>query len=227
VSPLSLRGALFDDVRVAQEAAGCNVTVGIYAIYGPQAAYKAWNATFEQYLATELYPQFNCTFTIVPLLTETVVYNAVGNATIDLIYSNSGMHVCLEVSLTYLLYQAYSACLQQRLLLHDARWHATPAVLLTCCTLHQLAVSLCQHGMYMHSPGMPQSCCRFAGKHHELQGCKAVICMPQEQYQVASMASLISWQANADAVSYGAAIVTLANRTDINTLQDVVGKTVS
>ncbi len=51
--------------------------------------------------------------------------------------------------------------------------------------------------------------------------------LSQEQYQVASMASLISWQANADAVSYGAAIVTLANRTDINTLQDVVGKTVS
>ncbi|DBB01954.1 TPA: hypothetical protein ACH3X1_000542 [Trebouxia sp. C0004] len=112
-------------------------------MYGPQAAYKAWNPTFEQYLATELSPQFNCTFTVVPLLTETAVYDAVGNATIDLIYSNSGMHVCLE-----------------------------------------------------------------------------------EQYQVASMASLISWQANADAVSYGAAMVTLANRTDINTLQDVVGKTV-
>ena len=79
----------------------------------------------------------------------------------------------------------------------------------------------------MHSPDMPQSCCHSGGKHHELQGCKAVICMPQEQYQVASMASLIGWQANADAVSYGAAMVTLANRTDINTLQDVVGKTVS
>lgn len=51
--------------------------------------------------------------------------------------------------------------------------------------------------------------------------------MPQEQYQVTSIASLISWQANADAVSYGAAVVTLANRTDINALQDVVGKTVS
>lgn len=103
MSPLSLRGALLKDICVAQEAAGCNVTVGIYAIYGPQAAYKAWNATFEQYLAVELYPQFNCTFTVVPLLTETAVYDAVGNATIDLIYANSGMHVCLEVSLTYLL----------------------------------------------------------------------------------------------------------------------------
>ncbi len=56
---------------------------------------------------------------------------------------------------------------------------------------------------------------------------KAVICMPQEQFQVASMASLISWQANADAVAYGAAMIALANRTDINTLQDVVDKTVS
>ena len=79
----------------------------------------------------------------------------------------------------------------------------------------------------MHSPGMPQSCYRFTGRYHELRDCKAVICMPQEQYQVASMASLISWQANADAVSYGAAMITLANRTDINTLQDVVDKTVS
>lgn len=51
--------------------------------------------------------------------------------------------------------------------------------------------------------------------------------MPQEQFQVASMASLISWQANADAVAYGAAMIALANRTDINTLQDVVDKTVS
>jgi hypothetical protein len=106
---------MFNSICIAQEAAGCNVTVGIYALYGPQAAYKAWNATFEQYLATELYPQFNCTITIIPLLSETAVYDAVGNATIDLIYSNSGMHVCLEVSLTYLLYQGYSACLQQHL----------------------------------------------------------------------------------------------------------------
>ncbi len=49
----------------------------------------------------------------------------------------------------------------------------------------------------------------------------------QEQYQVATIASLISWQANADAEQYGAAIVMLANRTDINTLHDVVGQTVS
>ena len=98
-----MKEALFKDICVAQEAAGCNVRVGVYAIYGPQAVYKSWNATFEQYLATELYPQFNCTFTIVPLLTETAVYDVVENATIDLIYANSGMHVCLEVSLTYLL----------------------------------------------------------------------------------------------------------------------------
>ena len=98
----------------------------------------------------------------------------------------------------------------------DDPLYSAPACCLTVSAWH-----------VMHSPDMPQSCCRFARKHHELQGCKAVICMPQEQYQVASMASLISWQANADAVSYGAAMVTLANRTDINTLQDVVGKTVS
>jgi len=119
---------LFKDFCVAQEAAGCNVTVGIYAIYGPQAAYTAWNATFEQYLATELYPQFNCTFTIVPLLTETAVYEAVGNATIDLVYANSGMHVCLEVSLTYLLYQlTVLACSNtcSRDALCGAIWHST------------------------------------------------------------------------------------------------------
>ena len=119
---------MFKDFCVAQEAAGCNVTVGIYAIYGPQAAYTAWNATFEQYLATELYPQFNCTFTIVPLLTETAVYEAVGNATIDLVYANSGMHVCLEVSLTYLLYQlTVLACSNtcSRNALCGAIWHST------------------------------------------------------------------------------------------------------
>lgn len=41
------------------------------------------------------------------------------------------------------------------------------------------------------------------------------------------MASLINWQDNADAVSYGAAVVALANRTDINVLQDIIDKTVS
>ncbi len=103
----------------------------------------------------------------------------------------------IQQCLVDLLYSASACCLL------DSAWHV------------------------MDSPGMPQSCCRFTGKYHELRDCKAVICMPQEQYQVASMASLISWQANADAVSYGAAMITLANRTDINTLQDVVDKTVS
>lgn len=117
---------------------------------------------------------------------------------------------------------------------------ATPAAMRPCvvqygiqkCFVDRLhsASACCWLGSawhVMHSPDMPQSCCYFAGKYHELRGYKAVICMPQEQYQVASMASLISWQANADAVSYGAAMITLANRTDINTLQDVVNKTVS
>lgn len=82
---------------LVQEDAGCIIRVGIHAIYGADAAYRSWNATFEQYLTDELYPEFNCTFTIIPLLAETEVYNAVGNASIDLIYSGSGMHVCLEV----------------------------------------------------------------------------------------------------------------------------------
>ena len=41
------------------------------------------------------------------------------------------------------------------------------------------------------------------------------------------IASIIKWQNNADAESYGVAILTLANRTDINVLGDIVGKIVS
>ena len=44
---------------------------------------------------------------------------------------------------------------------------------------------------------------------------------------MASIASIINWQDNAEADSYGVAIVTLANRTDISTLQDIAGKIVS
>ena len=99
----------------AQEDAGCVIKVGIHAIYGAEAAYSTWTATFEQYLTDELYPEFNCTFTIVPLLNETAVYNAVGNATIDLIFANSGMHVCLEVRHTHLLHQANTARRQQQM----------------------------------------------------------------------------------------------------------------
>lgn len=44
---------------------------------------------------------------------------------------------------------------------------------------------------------------------------------------MASIASLINWQHSADAESYGVAIVTLANRTDINVLADIPGKIVS
>lgn len=57
--------------------------------------------------------------------------------------------------------------------------------------------------------------------------CQAALPVFQEQYAVASMASLISWQDDADAVSYGAAVVALANRTDINVLGDIVDQTVS
>lgn len=99
----------------AQEDAGCVVKVGIHAIYGAEAAYSTWNATFEQYLSAALYPDFNCTFTIVPLLNETAVYDAVGNATIDLIYANSGMHVCLEVRHTHLLHQVTTVLCQHQL----------------------------------------------------------------------------------------------------------------
>lgn len=65
---------------------------------GIEALYATWNATFETYLTDELYPQLNCTFRIVPLVNESTVYTAVSNSTIDLLYTNAGMHVCLEVS---------------------------------------------------------------------------------------------------------------------------------
>ena len=70
----------------------------MHAIYGVDAAYAAWNATFRDYLTTELYPTLNCSFMLVPLVGETAVYNAVGYATIDLVWSNAVMHSCLEVS---------------------------------------------------------------------------------------------------------------------------------
>ena len=73
--------------------------VGIHANYGAEAAYQAWNPTFDEYLTDELSPQLNCTFTLVPLVNESAVYDAVANSTIDFIYANAGMHVCLEVSI--------------------------------------------------------------------------------------------------------------------------------
>lgn len=73
------------------------IKVGTYAVSGLQAAYAAWNATFDTYLTHELYSELNCTFRLVPLLNESAVYTAVSNSTIDLLYTNSGMHVCLEV----------------------------------------------------------------------------------------------------------------------------------
>ena len=72
--------------------------VGIHAIYGIEAAYQSWNSTFDEYLTDDLYPKLNCSFTLVPLVNETAVYDAVANSTIDLLYTNAGMHVCLEVS---------------------------------------------------------------------------------------------------------------------------------
>lgn len=44
---------------------------------------------------------------------------------------------------------------------------------------------------------------------------------------MASIASIISWQNNAEVEVYGVAMVTLANQTDINSLRDLVGKIVS
>lgn len=44
---------------------------------------------------------------------------------------------------------------------------------------------------------------------------------------MATIASIIRWQNNTDVESYGIAILTLANRTDINVLQDIAGKVVS
>ena len=41
------------------------------------------------------------------------------------------------------------------------------------------------------------------------------------------IASIIRWQNNEEIESYGVAILTLANRTDINALQDIAGKIVS
>ena len=49
----------------------------------------------------------------------------------------------------------------------------------------------------------------------------------QEEYGVAAIASLMNWQANALQTHLGFSVVTLANRTDINALTDVVGKKVS
>lgn len=44
---------------------------------------------------------------------------------------------------------------------------------------------------------------------------------------MAPIASIIKWQNNAEVESYGIAILTLANRTDINVLKDIAGKIVS
>ena len=74
------------------------IKVGVHAMSGVQAAYTSWNATFDTYLTNELYSELNCTFRLVPLVNDTTVYTAVSNGTIDLLYTNSGMHVCLEVS---------------------------------------------------------------------------------------------------------------------------------
>ena len=82
-----------------QEDAACVVKVGTYAMSGIQAAYAAWNATFDTYLTHELKEQLNCSFRLVPLINETTVYTAVSDSTIDLLITNSGMHVCLEVSI--------------------------------------------------------------------------------------------------------------------------------
>lgn len=73
----------------------CEILVGFQSLYGRAQAYHQWNATFADYLTAE--SGTNCTFTIVPLDNETAVYEAVGNATVDLIYANPGMHMCLEV----------------------------------------------------------------------------------------------------------------------------------
>ena len=75
------------------------IKVGVHAMSGMQAAYAAWNATFDTYLTNELSTELDCTFRLVPLLNETAVYTAVSNSTVDLLYTNSGMHVCLEVSI--------------------------------------------------------------------------------------------------------------------------------
>lgn len=73
----------------------CTLLVGIQALYGHDQAFTQWNATFEHFLTEQT--GLNCTFSIVSLENETAVYDAIGNATVDLIYSNPGMHVCLEV----------------------------------------------------------------------------------------------------------------------------------
>lgn len=65
---------------------------------GIEAAYKKWNATFDTYLTAELYPELNCTFRLVPLEDAPAVYTAVSNSTVDLLFTNAGLHICLEVS---------------------------------------------------------------------------------------------------------------------------------
>lgn len=72
--------------------------VGVHAIYGAEAAIQTWTPTFDEYLTDELSTQLNCTFALVPLVNESSVYDAVANSTIDFLYVNSGLHVCLEVS---------------------------------------------------------------------------------------------------------------------------------
>lgn len=48
----------------------------------------------------------------------------------------------------------------------------------------------------------------------------------QEQYGVAAITSMLSWQANALQPHVGLSVVALANRTDLNVLSDVVGRKV-
>lgn len=82
-------------VVCAQEDEPCVIKIGMHSMGGSQA-YQAWNATFATYLTDELYPQLDCTFKLVSLANDTAAYYAVSNTTIDLIYTNAGMHVCLE-----------------------------------------------------------------------------------------------------------------------------------
>lgn len=79
------------------EPEDCEILIGIQVLYGYAQAYAQWNATFADYLTAE--SGLDCVFKIIPLEGESAVYNAVANATVDLIYSNPGMHVCLEVSM--------------------------------------------------------------------------------------------------------------------------------
>lgn len=83
--------------------------MGIQTLYGEAQAYSQWNATLAEFLTEET--GLNCTFVLIPLDNETAVYEATGNATVDLMYSNPGMHMCLEVP-----FSALNICC---ILIHD------------------------------------------------------------------------------------------------------------